>query len=108
MPKKITAFYCSECGYESAKWLGQCPGCRAWNTFTEAPKASAKEGGKGVSSRPSGSIGPARAYHLREVSMEKDQRIPTGMAEFDRVLGGGIVPGSLVPASANPRSFWRS
>ena len=102
MPKKITAFYCSECGYESGKWLGQCPGCHAWNSFTEAPKASQKEGGKGVSSRPGGAYGPVRAYHMDEISMEKDHRIPTGMAEFDRVLGGGIVPGSLVLIGGDP------
>ncbi|MBR3436723.1 MAG: DNA repair protein RadA [Lachnospiraceae bacterium] len=98
MPKKITAFYCKECGYESAKWLGQCPGCKAWNSFLEAPKAVRKENGpKSVSG-----FGPARSYTMDEVSMEESRRISTGMAEFDRVLGGGIVPGSLVLIGGDP------
>lgn len=98
MPKKITAFYCKECGYESGKWLGQCPGCQAWNSFVEAPKASKKESGRAAVS----SFSPARAYAMHEVSMEESRRIPTGMAEFDRVLGGGIVPGSLVLIGGDP------
>ena len=98
MPKKITAFYCKECGYESAKWLGQCPGCQAWNSLVEAPKAVKKE-----NARTSGAaFTPARAYAMHEVSMEENRRISTGMAEFDRVLGGGIVPGSLVLIGGDP------
>ena len=97
MPKKITAFYCKECGYESAKWLGQCPGCKAWNSFVEAPKAAKKE-----NARAGAGFGPAHAYTMHEVSMEESERISTGMAEFDRVLGGGIVPGSLVLIGGDP------
>ena len=98
MPKKTTAFYCKECGYESAKWLGQCPGCQAWNSFVEAPKTIRKE-----STHTNGTgYAPARVYGMDEVSMEENRRITTGMAEFDRVLGGGIVPGSLVLIGGDP------
>lgn len=100
MPKKSTVFFCSECGYESAKWMGQCPGCHAWNTFTEEPVKKPAQGA-GIAARkilPGGK----KASWLREISMEEQGRIPSGMAELDRVLGGGIVPGSLILVGGDP------
>ena len=81
-----TVFVCGECGYESSKWLGRCPNCESWNTFVEsAPVQQIK---KGISSQ--------RALPLREVQADAARRIPSGIGELDRVLGGGIVGGSAV------------
>ncbi|MDO5695309.1 MAG: DNA repair protein RadA [Eubacteriales bacterium] len=95
MAKKSTAFFCSSCGYESAKWVGQCPGCRAWNTLTEAPKHHDE---KGVSAITRGT----KPVRLHEIDRTKEERISVGMAEFDRVLGGGVVPGSLILIGGDP------
>ena len=123
MAKASTVFYCTECGTESAKWLGQCPGCHAWNTMAEAPshagtkgKSPAKTGlGQAASG---GSFGfsrkgmvplagsetskRGRARGLSEIDMEDMPRFSTGFTEFDRVLGGGIVPGSLTLVGGDP------
>lgn len=99
MAKSKNIFFCQECGYESAKWLGQCPACKAWNTFVEEPTI-----GKG--STASGSIRhQAKASEpvlLSSVHSSDEKRRPTGISEFDRVLGGGIVPGSLVLVGGDP------
>ena len=90
---KKTAFFCQNCGYESAKWMGQCPACREWNTFVEEPTASkTSAGNQGIGSH---SAAGRKPVHLTEISTGKEERIPTGIGELDRVLGGGIVPGSL-------------
>ncbi|MBP5225305.1 MAG: DNA repair protein RadA [Lachnospiraceae bacterium] len=100
MPKSNTVFFCSECGFESAKWLGQCPGCKQWNTFVEEPvKISAKD--KRGPQKTAG-LRAVKASHLNEVPMEEHGRISSGMEELDRVLGGGIVPGSLVLVGGDP------
>ena len=96
--KMKSVFFCKECGYESAKWMGQCPGCHAWNTIQEelintAVKQSAGKTGVRENSQP---------ISLSEVSLEEEDRVKTGMAELDRVLGGGIVPGSLVLVGGDP------
>ena len=94
---KTNVYFCQECGYESAKWMGQCPGCRAWNSFVEEPvvkaagKSSAKSAGK--ASKP---------MTLEEIETSETERFSSGMAEFDRVLGGGIVPGSMVLVGGDP------
>ena len=93
---KTNLFFCQECGYESAKWMGQCPGCRAWNSFVEEPVV--KHAGKTVSRSGSG----LKPVTLDEIETSETERISSGMAEFDRVLGGGIVPGSLVLVGADP------
>jgi len=101
MPKKTSVFFCKECGFESAKWMGQCPGCREWNTFVEEPvqKSDKKASGVAKSDRL---FKDRKAMSLRDVSMEQAKRIPTGMGELDRVLGGGIVPGSLILVGGDP------
>lgn len=99
MAKKTTIFFCQECGYESSKWLGQCPGCRQWNTFVEEPTAPAA--GKGGSGKR-GLSAKAEPAKLSEVSMSEEDKIHIGMEELDRVLGGGIVPGSLTLVGGDP------
>ena len=90
-----TLFYCKECGNESSKWLGQCPVCHEWNTFVEAEvtKSSQKVEKALMERKPS---------HLSEIQMEEEKRISTHMEEMDRVLGGGIVRGSLVLVGGDP------
>ncbi len=95
---KSTVFFCQECGYESPKWMGQCPVCRAWNSFVEEPSAP-KKGSAGVVSSQGVAKKPVT---IEDVDMESRQRFSTGMAELDRVLGGGIVPGSLVLVGGDP------
>lgn len=94
MAKSKMVFFCKECGYESSKWMGQCPGCRVWDTFVEEPVV-----------KNSGSTAK-RTFNqpelLSEVQTVDDQRIMTGISEFDRVLGGGIVIGSLVLVGGDP------
>ena len=93
---KGSMFFCKECGYESAKWMGQCPGCKEWNTFVEEP--AIKKGNKiqRVSAQA------AQATTLANISMAQEERISTGMEELDRVLGGGIISGSLVLVGGDP------
>ena len=100
MATKIkTRFFCQECGYETAKWLGQCPGCKAWNSLVEEP-VSVTAGGKEKKQVLSG-VQSAPAV-LNEISMEEERRTETGMGELDRVLGGGIVTGSLTLVGGAP------
>lgn len=91
--KSATVYFCQNCGYESSKWMGQCPGCREWNTLVEE-----------VVTKASG----VRAVHmvqptsLNDISMEEEDKLLTHMSELDRVLGGGIVPGAAYIG------WWRS
>lgn len=94
MAKSKTKFVCSECGYETRKWLGKCPACLQWNTFTEEIETENK-GNISQGSLP-------KAIPLTEVSKESEERVKTGMKELDRVLGGGIVDGSLVLVGGDP------
>lgn len=97
--KKKTVFFCSECGFESPKWLGQCPACHQWDTFAEAPVSKHMSGTvKGIFPGNTHST-PAR---LNEVKADEEERIVTGIGELDRVLGGGIVPGSLILVGGDP------
>lgn len=97
MAKKSTAFFCQSCGYESAKWLGQCPGCREWNTFVEEP---VDKGSK--SCKMTFAPGRAVPVMLKDITGGESERISSGIGEFDRVLGGGIVKGSLVLIGGDP------
>ena len=94
---KSTAFFFQNCGYESAKWQGQCPACHEWNTFTEEPVA--KITGSAAVKKAAAEIRPVR---LSEIQTDESQRISSGMEELDRVLGGGIVAGSLMLVGGDP------
>lgn len=98
--KNTTIFYCQSCGYESSKWMGQCPGCREWNTFVEetVSKAELKSTG-GQLKRLSEKAEPCV---LSEVAIAKEDKVLTGIGELDRVLGGGIVQGSLTLVGGDP------
>src|SRR5579862_3682724 len=102
MSKAKTAFFCSNCGYESAKWLGKCPSCDQWNTFIEEVivKDSRIEELKRRSYKKE--IRDSRPVVLQEVSSSEEIRIKTGDAELNRVLGGGIVCGSVVLVAGEP------
>src|SRR4051812_27865912 len=101
MARPSTVHVCSSCGHQSARWHGQCPGCEEWNTLVEERAPSAPAGGRGRSGggRASPSAQPVR---LADVRTEQVPRLLTGIREFDRVLGGGIVPGSLVLLGGSP------
>ena len=92
---KKSVFFCQNCGHEESKWLGQCPACREWNTFVEEKVTSVKAGT--VRDKKE-----AQIVALSSVEMDEDERMMTEMAELDRVLGGGIVPGSLVLVGGDP------
>ncbi len=95
---KKAVFFCQECGYESPKWLGQCPGCRQWNSFVEETvSVSAKNTVKVVSS-----MKKSVPVTLNEVRIDEEDRLDTGMKELNRVLGGGIVGGSLTLVGGDP------
>ena len=110
--KKKTAFFCQECGYEAAKWTGQCPACKAWNTMVEepvriSPSKSAAGAQRGLSSGASGfSLGGNNRstvpVSLSAIKDTEETRFSTGMGELDRVLGGGAVAGSLVLVGGDP------
>ena len=98
MKNKKIVFFCQECGYESAKWMGQCPGCKAWNTFVEEPVSTVKKS-TGAATRLTGRAEPML---LKDIRLDEDERKTTEIGELDRVLGGGIVPGSLVLVGGDP------
>lgn len=96
MAKQKTVYFCSECGHESSKWMGQCPACKQWNTFVEEKITAAKKGGaKPVKAS-------ASPMSISEVTVQNEERFPTGIHELDRVLGGGIVTGSLSLVGGDP------
>lgn len=97
---KTTAFFCKECGYESAKWTGQCPACKEWNTMVEEP-ISPRSTGKPQAVRRTSLI-KSKPSLLCEISVEEKDRVTTGYDELDRVLGGGVVSGSLVLVGGDP------
>ena len=99
--KKMTAFYCSECGCESAKWVGQCPACHQWNTMVEAPVHSTSPA-ESVAGAVSLLGDRPRPRRLSEVEDASEIRWDCGYAELNRVLGGGIVKGSLILVGGDP------
>lgn len=92
---KKSIFFCQNCGHEENKWLGQCPMCKEWNTFVEETVSLTK--GSSVKQAKE-----AEVVALRHIETDKEERTKTGIAELDRVLGGGIVPGSLVLVGGDP------
>src|SRR5210317_1955115 len=89
MGKPKTAYVCADCGAHSVKWAGQCPDCGAWNTLSEVRVAAAPVSG-------------AEAIGLGALELDLEERYATGFAEFDRVLGGGLVPGAVVLLGGDP------
>lgn len=92
---KSSVFFCQECGYESAKWMGQCPACHAWNTFVEEKLEKTTQAVKKL-------VKDVNVTTLDAIKMQEEQRIKTEISELDRVLGGGIVKGSLVLVGGDP------
>lgn len=90
---KKSIFFCQNCGHEEAKWLGQCPVCKEWNTFAEEKVSAGLSRGTTAAAKQSKT---AEVVPLSQISARDDTRMLTGMKELDRVLGGGIVSGSLV------------
>lgn len=98
---KVTSiYYCQSCGYESSKWMGQCPGCKAWNTMVEerVDTADLRNSAGQLKRKKTG----ADPCILAEVSIQEQDKLKTGIAELDRVLGGGIVQGSLTLVGGDP------
>ncbi|MCB0716282.1 MAG: DNA repair protein RadA [Chitinophagaceae bacterium] len=102
MSKIKSSFFCQNCGYESVKWAGQCPSCQQWNTFVEEVSQKKITGGKNNWNDYHAEKRISRSIALHEVQNKKEKRIPTADAELNRVLGGGIVPGSLVLIAGEP------
>ena len=95
MAKKETVFFCQQCGYESPKWMGQCPACKEWNSFVEETFKAEKGKRKAIDNA-------AKIVSINEVEQLDNERVKTGMKEFDRVLGGGLVKGSLILIGGDP------
>ncbi len=99
MSKRKSVFVCQDCGYEAPKWLGKCPGCMAWNTLVEeleAPKSKQKVLGSDLTSQSTAPI------PLSKIEADKEERLDTRIAELNRVLGGGLVPGSFILVGGDP------
>lgn len=102
MAKKITTvFFCQECGHESSKWMGQCPACKKWNTFVEE-KVSVTGSGMGGSAKTTPMREAVKPVEISAISMKEEERVSTGIVELDRVLGGGIMQGSLILVGGDP------
>ncbi len=97
MAKVKTKYVCQECGYESTKWLGKCPSCQSWNTLVEEVSASNNNYTKSLQLSSS-----AKPQSIKNINIENEPRIITKTKEFNRVLGGGIVPGSLILVGGDP------
>ncbi len=99
MARPTSVHVCSECGHETPRWAGQCPGCRAWNTLVEEAVARPAARGRGAGGAAAGAVRPIA---LGSVEATEVARLSTGIGELDRVLGGGVVPGSLVLIGGSP------
>ena len=105
MARPTTVHVCSQCGHASARWHGRCPGCEEWNTFVEerAPSAGGASGrNRGGAAAAGAHVPPATPIRLADVASDRVPRLLTGIGELDRVLGGGLVPGSLVLLGGSP------
>ena len=99
MAKLKRVFVCQECGYESVRWMGKCPSCNEWNTMVEEIEQPADKRSQGLAQ---GAAGLSRPVSLEEVSLLEEHRESTGLEELDRVLGGGVVKGSLILIGGDP------
>ncbi|WP_269412411.1 DNA repair protein RadA [Lentibacillus daqui] len=99
MAKRKTKFVCQACGYESAKWMGKCPGCNSWNTLVEEVEIT---GGKNGHQTELDTKQASKPERITAIASQKEPRVTTSLKEFNRVLGGGIVPGSLVLIGGDP------
>ena len=90
-------YFCKECGYETSKWLGQCPGCGQWNSMVEEPARK-----KVVAKVSNVKEGQSKVSPITDISLEAEEKLSTGLGELDRVLGGGIVKGSLILVGGDP------
>ncbi len=97
MAKEKVIYYCQSCGAESSKWMGQCPACKEWNTLVEEV-VSSKKGARSVNRQEI----KAKVTKLKDIETTKEERIRTKIGELDRVLGGGIVPGSMILVGGDP------
>ena len=100
--KAKTVFYCTECGNETAKWAGRCPACGQWNTMMEEILRDDRSAGAASQHLPGVAGGGGKPVRLRDITQDSDVRFSTGIRELDRVLGGGMVKGSLVLVSGAP------
>ena len=106
MAKDKIAYVCTNCGQESTKWIGKCPNCGQWNTFKEirisnnAPNSIAQR--TTLYDAPGGKNGKSRPIKLKDIPIEAEPRINTHDTELNRVLGGGLVPGSIVLLGGEP------
>src|SRR5918993_774073 len=102
MSKTKSAFFCQACGYESAKWVGKCPSCNQWNTFVEEVVVKGTDKKETEEWRDYNGIGKLKTISIKDVSSAEEKRITTKDAEVNRVLGGGIVMGSIVLVAGEP------
>ena len=104
MAKRKVAYVCSDCGSDHSKWQGQCGACGQWNTLQEFTVSASKSASvrEGYAGRAGGGMGVNKIVKLNDVSLEALPRFSSGMAEFDRVLGGGLVPGSVNLIGGHP------
>ena len=100
MAEAKKAYVCRECGYDAPKWLGKCPSCHAWNTFDEL--VVAKKGSSVAAAVTSSAVPKAKPQRVRDIEIGTTKRIDIGQSEVNRVLGGGLVPGSIILVGGEP------
>src|SRR5512139_660759 len=101
MARPKTSYVCGNCGARTPQWQGQCPACEAWNTLEMVTLSAAAGGGASRSARAS-AAGPSTSRTVTDIAQERDVRAVTGIGELDRVLGGGLVAGSVVLLGGDP------
>ena len=102
MSKSRSAFFCQNCGYESSKWVGKCPSCNEWNTFVEEVIVKGTDKNEKDDWKELSGKGKLKTVSINDVTSAEEKRIVTGDAELNRVLGGGIVLGSIVLVAGEP------
>lgn len=102
MAKQKISFRCTNCAYQSIKWVGCCPGCSEWNSFTEQAPVFDAFPKKGLSNSGGFPAAPAELFQLDEISIQTQERMLSGIKEWDRVLGGGVLPGSFLILTGDP------